>query len=163
MQCSQKVGQKKWSHNSSQKTSRTSTPTPPPLKGLSNGAANTRALSCSNRKCLPCSNKKDLSFEQERSPLTEIFFGRKLFRPKLFSANKFFSRKKKRPKRFRPKKLSTEKIFERQRIRPNCFWTKNFSTEKMFGQGRSLLFEQERSLLFEQERSLLWEVIGRPH
>ena len=34
MQCSQKVGQKKWSHNSSQKTSRTSTPTPPLLKGL---------------------------------------------------------------------------------------------------------------------------------
>ena len=34
MQCSQKVGQKKWSHNSSQKTSRTSTPTPPLQKGL---------------------------------------------------------------------------------------------------------------------------------
>ena len=34
MQCSQKVGQKKWSHNFSQKTSRTSTPTPPLLKGL---------------------------------------------------------------------------------------------------------------------------------
>ena len=36
MQCSQKVGQKKWSHNSSQKTSRTSTPTPPLQKGLLN-------------------------------------------------------------------------------------------------------------------------------
>ena len=34
MQCSQKVGQKKWSHNSSQKTSRASTPTPPLQKGL---------------------------------------------------------------------------------------------------------------------------------
>ena len=34
MQCSQKVGQKKWSHNSSQKASRTSTPTPPLLKSL---------------------------------------------------------------------------------------------------------------------------------
>ena len=34
MQCSQKVGQKKWSHNSSQKTSRTSTPTPPLQQGL---------------------------------------------------------------------------------------------------------------------------------
>ena len=34
MQRSQKVGQKKWSHNSSQKTYRTSTPTPSLLKGL---------------------------------------------------------------------------------------------------------------------------------
>ena len=34
MQCSQKVDQKKWSHNSSRKTSRTSTPTPPLPKGL---------------------------------------------------------------------------------------------------------------------------------
>ena len=34
MQCSQKVGQKKWSHNSSQKTCRTSTPTPPLRKDL---------------------------------------------------------------------------------------------------------------------------------
>ena len=34
MQCSQKVGQKKWSHNSSQKTSRTSTPSPPLQKVL---------------------------------------------------------------------------------------------------------------------------------
>ena len=34
MQCSQNAGQKKWSHNSSQKTSRTSTPTPPLQTGL---------------------------------------------------------------------------------------------------------------------------------
>ena len=34
MQCSQKIGQKKWSCNFSRKTSRISTPTPPLQKGL---------------------------------------------------------------------------------------------------------------------------------
>ena len=38
MQCSQKVGQKKWSHNSSQETSRTSSPIPPLLKCLLMGS-----------------------------------------------------------------------------------------------------------------------------
>ena len=38
MQCNQKFGQKKWSHISSQKTSRTSTHTPSLLKCLLNGA-----------------------------------------------------------------------------------------------------------------------------
>ena len=39
MQCSQKIGQKKWSYNYSQKTSRLSTPTPPLQKGFLTDAA----------------------------------------------------------------------------------------------------------------------------